>query len=230
MKKTGVLALVAAGALACPAVAQAHVSLHPNTVPTGSFATLDIRVPNEETRANTAKLVVQMPPGFTDASIGDVPGWTAKVATHKLAKPVKTDDGLQTEGVSKITWIGTGSLGKIPPRDFQSFPISVEIPGKPGSVLTFKTLQYYDSGKIVRWIGPPDSETPAPTVDVTAPGGVLEDVAGGEAGPAGVGPTASTTDSSDGGSSDTLAIIALIVGALGLVAGGAALIRGRAAG
>jgi uncharacterized protein YcnI len=33
-------------ALLAPAAAQAHVSLHPNEVPVGSFATLDIRVPN----------------------------------------------------------------------------------------------------------------------------------------------------------------------------------------
>ncbi len=50
------------------ATAQAHVSLHPNEVPVGSFATLDIRVPNEMEGANTVKLAVQFPPGFLDVS------------------------------------------------------------------------------------------------------------------------------------------------------------------
>jgi len=42
--------LILAGALlafAVPASAQAHVSLHPNTLPTGSGPTVDVRVPNE---------------------------------------------------------------------------------------------------------------------------------------------------------------------------------------
>lgn len=219
-------------ALLLPASALAHVSIHPNTVPTGAFATLEFRVPNEMENSNTVKLAVQLPPGFIDATPEYMPGWSSKVKLAKLAKPVKTDDGLQTEQVSEIIWTGSGSQGKIPPGDFLNFPISVSMPGKAGQVLTFKALQYYDNGQVVRWIGPPSSDSPAPTVDITAAGGVIEDVAGGEAGPAGKGPTgtASATESSSGGSngaSKGLAITALIVGALGLIAGGAALLRGR---
>ena len=36
--------------------------------------------------------------------------------------------------------------------------------GKPGDKLTFKALQTYDDGEIVRWIGPEDADEPAPTV------------------------------------------------------------------
>jgi hypothetical protein len=39
-----------------PAVAQAHVSLHPNAIPAGSFATTNIRVPNEEAHASTTSV------------------------------------------------------------------------------------------------------------------------------------------------------------------------------
>ncbi len=229
MKLRRVVAPTIAILAAVPATAVAHVSLHPNTVPTGSFATLGIRVPSELEKTSTDKIVVQMPPGFIDASTQAIPGWSATEKTTKLAKPVKTDDGVETEQVSQITWTGHGPLGKIPSGEFQTFPISVEIPGKAGSVLSFKTLQYYDNGKVVRWIGPPDSDTPAPTVDVTAAGGVLEDVAGGEAGPAGSAPTATPAPTaetaSSGGSDHTLAIIALIVGAVGVAVGATALRR-----
>jgi uncharacterized protein YcnI len=221
--------------LALPGIAQAHVSLHPNEVPAGSFATLDIRVPNETDNANTVKLAVQVPPGFLDVSTEYMPGWTAKVLTGKLAKPVQTADGEVTEQVREVIWTGDGKQGVIPPGQFLNFPISTEIPGKEGEELTFKALQYYDNGEVVRWIGGPGSEEPAPKIDVTAPGGVLQDVAGSETAPpapessSAGGETEATGNSASGDSaSKGLGIAALIVGALGLLAGCAALIRSRA--
>jgi uncharacterized protein len=218
-------------ALLAPAAARAHVSLHPNEVPTGSFATLGIRVPNEMEKANTVKLAVQVPPGFLDISTEYMPGWTSKVLTGKLAKPVQTSDGEVTEQVREIIWTGHGTQGLIPPGQFLNFPISTEIPGKAGEVLAFKVLQYYDNGEVIRWIGSPNSETPAPQIDVTAEGGVLQDVAGSETAP----PSPSAKPSEEGeassGSSDSaskgLGIAALILGALGLIAGGTALVRSR---
>ncbi len=212
------------------ASAEAHVSLHPNELPAGANATLDIRVPNETDNANTTKLAVQVPPGFLDISTEPIPGWTAKVLTRKLAKPVKTEDGTTSEEVREIIWTGNGQEGKIPPGGFQNFPILTEIPDdQPGKVLTFKTVQYYDKAPTVRWIGPPDSEHPAPTIDVTAAKGTLQDVAGTEAGPPppGQGTTAQSSSSGGDKASKGLGIAALILGALGLVAGGAALVRSR---
>jgi uncharacterized protein YcnI len=231
MKAKITFALLGVLALALPGAAQAHVSLHPNEVPAGSFATLDIRVPNEAESASTVKLAVQVPPRFLDISTEYMPGWSAKVLTSKLAKPVQTDDGEVTEGVREIVWTGSGAQGRIPPGQFVNFPISTEIPGKAGEELTFKVLQYYDNGEVVRWIGSPDSETPAPQIDVTAAGGVLQDVAGSETAPPSA--TAEATEGEATGSnsgnsaSKGLGIAALIVGALGLVAGGAALVRSR---
>ena len=122
--------VVAALALLAPATAQAHVSLHPNEVPVGSFATLGIRVPNEMESANTTKLAVQFPPGFLDVATEYMPGWSAEVKTSKLAKPVQTDDGEVTEQVREVIWTGDGKQGLIPPGQFLNFPISTEIPGK----------------------------------------------------------------------------------------------------
>jgi periplasmic copper chaperone A len=224
-------ALLGALALALPSAVQAHVSLHPNEVPAGSFATLDIRVPNEMESANTVKLAVQVPPGFLDVSTAYMPGWSAKVLTSKLAKPIQTDDGEVTEQVREIVWTGSGAQGRIPPGQFLNFPISTEIPGKAGEELTFKVLQYYDNGKVVRWIGGSNSEEPAPQIDVTAEGGVLQDVAGSETAPPSPGAEPAVGGTGSGGSSDGaskgLGIVALIVGALGLAVGGVALVRSR---
>lgn len=221
-------------ALALPALTQAHVSLHPNEVPAGSFATLGIRVPNETDNANTVKVAVQFPPGFTDVSPEFMPGWTPKVVSAKLAKPIHTDDGEVTEGVREIIWTAAGKGSAIPPGQFLDFPISTEIPGKEGEELAFKTLQFYDNGEVVRWIGGPSSEEPAPQIDVTAPGGVLQDVAGSETAPpsptalSGGGEAETTaTASTSNCASKGLGIAALIVGALGLLAGGVALVRTR---
>jgi uncharacterized protein len=241
------IALAAAGALALPSAAQAHVSLHPNEVPVGSFATLGLRVPSESDTAHTVKVQVQVPPGFTDVSPEALPGWDVKVTTEKLAKPVESDDGPITEGVKEIEWTPSSGSQGIPPGQFQTFPISTEIPGKAGQELTFKVLQTYSDGEVARWIGGPESESPAPSIDVTAEGGVLQDVAGTEAEPPSPGEapvagaasqgeaakiavgtgTRSSSDSSSGGASKGLAIAALVVGALGLLAGGAALVAAR---
>jgi uncharacterized protein DUF1775 len=93
----------------------------------------------------------------------------------------------------------------------------VQIPGEAGDSLTFKALQTYENGEVVRWIGAPDSEEPAPQVAVTA----SEVHGGGASGD----DEAESEGSDDGG--DGLAIAALIVGILALLVGGAALARSR---
>jgi periplasmic copper chaperone A len=98
--------------------------------------------------------------------------------------------------------------------------VSLQMPDKAGTTLTFKAIQAYDNGKVTRWIGPPDAEEPAPQVEVTAAEGQTASAT----------PTTSTSKESDDSDSNTVAVIALIVGALGLLAGaGAWLTRRRAA-
>lgn len=207
--------------LALAPVASAHVTLQPSEVPAGGFTRLDVRVPTERDDASTTKVAVQFPPGFTTVSTEPVPGWTAKVTRAKLAKPQVNDEGEKiTDRVDTVTWTAAGGQG-IGPGQFQDFGMSVAIPDKAGSALTFKAVQTYSSGEVVRWIGPPDSESPAPQVQLAA----AEDEGGGAAPAAAEEPDSG--DGGDGGGSDTLSIIALIVGIAGLAAGVAALLRGR---
>jgi uncharacterized protein YcnI len=226
---------VAASVIAFPAVAQAHVSLHPNAIPAGSFVTTNIRVPNEETSASTTVVAIKLPEGVLSALGAPPAGWTFKATTKKLAKPIKTDDGLVTTETTEVRFSG----GKILPSGFQSFPLTLSIPdsAKAGDVLSFPTVQTYSNGKVVRWIGAADSEMPAPTVDITAAGGALLDVTGGDAGPPATLPANLTGDSTSAAAapaatvvkkeSSGLAVVALIVGALGLLLGGAALATRR---
>jgi uncharacterized protein YcnI len=209
--------VAATAVLVLPAVANAHVTLQPSEAPAKGFVVENVRVPNEQDSANTTKVAVEFPPGFAEVSFEPVPGWRVNVKRTKLAQPITTDEGDKlTEQVAEVTWSG----GKIAPGEFQDFPVSLQMPDKPGTALTFKAVQTYDNGDITRWIGPPDAEEPAPQVKVAAAEG----------------DTASSTpasSSSDSGSGDddskTLAIIALIVGGLGLLTGGAALLTRRRA-
>ena len=161
------IALVTAiAAASLPAVAPAHVTLQPNEVPAGGFKRLDVRVPNERDDASTKKVQVQFPAGFLSVSYQPVPGWSAKVKLAKLDKPVEFFGEERTERVDTITFSTAGK--GIAPGQFQDFGISVAVPDKAGSTLTFKAIQTYSGGEVVRWIGAPDSEQPAPQVKLVA--------------------------------------------------------------
>ncbi len=211
MKKTIAIACLML-ALAAPAVAQAHITLQPEEVPAGGFTRLDVRVPNERDNASTEKVALQFPDGFTTVSTEPVPGWRVKVTKSKLAQPEVNEEGEEiTDRVDTITWTGDGTQGRIRPGEFQDFGLSVAVPDEPNTALTFKALQTYSNGEIVRWIGPPDAEEPAPRVRLTA-----ETQA---APPA----QADSGDEDEGGAPTWLAVLAVVLGGLGLVAGVGAL-------
>jgi uncharacterized protein YcnI len=218
MKLKTTLALFAVLALAMPASAGAHVTLQPEEAAAGDFTVLDVRVPNERDDAVTTKIDVQLPAGFVFASYQAVPGWSVEVKMQKLAKPLQTDDGPVSSEVREMVWTADSDKAGIQPGQFQDFPISVQIPGEAGDTLTFKAIQTYDNGEVVRWIGAPESEEPAPQVAVTE---------GSESHHG----TAATSEPAESEHSDSaskgLGIAALILGALGLLAGGAALVRSR---
>ncbi len=169
---TLVIGLVAVGAAA------AHVTVHPNALPSGGFTVVNVQVPNEVDAASTVKVDVKLPNGIFFLSTQPIPGWTAKVSVTKLAKPVKVFDDLSTQQVSRVVWTAkAGTLGK---GQFQSFPMSLLVPkAAKGTVLTFKAVQTYSNGKVVRWIGAPSADTPAPQVLITAAGSPLQDYPGG---------------------------------------------------
>lgn len=175
MRRTLIVAAVAAASLAFAGLAQAHVTLHPNALPSGGYVVVDIRVPNERPTANTTKVDVQFPSGFYSVSTEAVPGWKATVEYRKLAKPITVNGQTQSQEVDQVIY-----TGKLPPSQFVEFPISVAMPkAKAGTILTFKALQTYSNGEIVRWIGPPGADTPAPQVKVTSADSPVADYPGG---------------------------------------------------
>jgi uncharacterized protein YcnI len=225
------------GVLLIPVGAQAHISLHPNTIPAGAFTTLDVRVPGEQEGAYVTKLDVLFPAGFTGVDYENVAGWSTKVIETRLATPIKEDGETIDMEVSQIVWTWVGPLGKVNNGQFINFPLSLAIPDDAaGRALEFRTVQTYSNGQVVHWISPSlEAEHPAPRINITVKGGVVQEVAGDEAGPtAGEIPgtraaatSGTTTSSGTSGASQGLAVAALIVGALGLLAGLGALVSAR---
>jgi uncharacterized protein YcnI len=226
-----VIALATAALLVAPALAAAHISLHPNEIPAGAFVTVDVRVPGEQPGAYAYKVAMQMPPGFTDVDVANIPGWSAKETVTTLKTPLQTPDGPVNQVVSQITWTGDRSaLGRLENGYFAQFPIDITIPANlAGHSLTFKTVEFYSNGQNAYWIGPPSASYPAPTINITKAGGVIEDVAGNEAGPTpGFVPTGqATATAAPSSNSDTLAIVAVVLAALALALAGASATRGR---
>jgi uncharacterized protein YcnI len=232
MKRTAA-GIAAIFTLTLSASAQAHISLHPNTIPAGAFATLDLRVPGEQVGAYVKRVDMLLPPGFTSAEYENVPGWTVKVVDERLTTPIQTDEGPVDEEVSQLIWTWTGPLGRVDDNQFVELPVSLAIPDDlAGQALRFKTVQSYSNGQVVHWIDTSlDAEHPAPTVNITARGGAIQDVAGKEAGPEpGQGaspPSAQPAAKTSGGASQGLGIAALVLGALGLLTGLVALALAR---
>jgi uncharacterized protein YcnI len=237
MRAKKITLLVAFVALVAPSAASAHISLHPNTIPAGAFATLDVRVPGEQEGAHIKKVDVLFPQGFTGVDFENVPGWSTKVIETKLATPIKEDGETIDTEVSQIAWTWVGPLGKVDNGQFIQFPLSLAIPDNTaGRALEFRTVQTYSNGQVVHWIDPSlEAEHPSPRINVIAKGGLIEDIAGGEAGPrAGQtsgSPSASTPSpaaaKTSSGASLGLGIAALIVGALALIVGVGALASSR---
>jgi uncharacterized protein YcnI len=179
---------VAAVALALVGVAQAHVTVHPNALPAGGFTVININVPNERDNASTTKIDVQFPARLFSASTGALPGWRGRVITKKLSKPVQIEPGFSVSSrIDRVVFSG----GRIGPGQFLSFPVSILVPdGKPGTLLTFKALQTYSNGEVVRWIGNPSADEPAPQVALRAANSpVLDYPAGASAAKQGLGRT-----------------------------------------
>ncbi len=230
--RRSILAAAAAALLLAPAAAQAHVTVQPDTAPAGGFTRLDVRVPNERDDAGTTKVDVQLPPGFIAASYEPVPGWKVEVTRSKADEPIDTGEGLKSDTqVSRITWTGDGKAGRVAPGEFQDFGLSLKMPeGKAGDKLTFKALQTYDDGQVVRWIGPEDADEPAPVVtleDGSAGGGHGAPAATTGSGSQQSSPGAPAASAGDEGGSAPLSIVAVVLGALALIAALAALAAAR---
>jgi uncharacterized protein YcnI len=158
MKKLFVAAVAAAIVVGPVTGALAHVTVQPREAIAGGFQTFVIQVPNERDDAATTKIEVQFPPVFASVSFQPKPGWNVDIETVTFDEPIEAFGEEVTEGVGTVTISG----GRIEPHQFETFPFSVG--PLPEGDLEFKAIQTYEGGEVVRWVGPADSDEPAPHV------------------------------------------------------------------
>jgi uncharacterized protein YcnI len=211
--RTALIIAVAAVSLVATPVAAAHVTLNPGEWEAGGFARFAVRVPNESDDAATTRVTVRFPEQVISARFQPVEGWNRTVKMAKLDEPIDDEGEQITERIDTVTWSG----GRIRADEFQEFGMSFQVPEEqPGTELAFPSVQTYSDGEVVRWIGPPDADEPAPIVTVTEPAAEEGEAPAATATPAqGAGAGGEEED----GGSDTLAIVALVVAVAGLATG-----------
>ena len=211
--RTRVAACIVVGAVALPATANAHVTINPGEWEAGGFARFAVRVPNERDNADTTRVTMRLPENVVSASFQPVEGWKRTVQMEQLDEPIE-EEGEEpiTERLATVTWSG----GRIRPGEFQEFGVSFQVPEDAvGEPLAFPSIQRYSDGEVVRWIGPEDADSPAPTVEVLP---AAEEDAEPASTPAPEA-TPASDEASSGDDATGRANLALGVGIVGLVAG-----------
>lgn len=142
--------LVAAAALVSAAVASAHAHVSPPIVVKGESQVFTLAVPTEKENAQTTKIELTPPDGFSIDSFIDSPGWKRTVQ--------QTGSG-EDAVITKVTWDG----GKVPTGEATGFSFL----GRADSAktYTFGVRQTYSDGSVVDWTGPESSDTPAPALE-----------------------------------------------------------------
>ncbi|MBI3257565.1 MAG: DUF1775 domain-containing protein, partial [Actinobacteria bacterium] len=128
-----------------------------------------------------------------------------------------------SEVVSAVTWTADTPEDAIKPGEFDEFNISLGPLPSDVDTLTFKALQTYANGEVVRWIeaartDDAEPERPAPVLMLTAPT-ELDAI-----------PTQQETPAvtkSDLDDARTLGTVGIVVGALGLLTGITAVVAAR---
>ncbi|MEO6504410.1 MAG: YcnI family protein [Terrimesophilobacter sp.] len=152
-------------ALALPLSASAHVTVAPNIATAGSYALIDVKVPNESATAKTNKIELSLPADtpFTSVSYVPVAGWDAQLVSTTLPKPVTMDGNEVTDAVTSVVW--TAQPGhEIVSGQLQVFQLSLGRVPDAGSV-DFPTLQTYTDGTVTKWVDTAKgAEHPAPVL------------------------------------------------------------------
>ncbi len=153
--------------------ALAHVSVNPSTASQGGFSALTFRVPNEDAAASTTTVQVVFPEDAPVASVSvkPVPGWSYAVHRRTLDTPIDNHGEAISEVVSDIEWTAASEENAVQPGEYQDFAVSVG-PLPETETMTFKALQTYSDGEVVRWIetsepGQAEPAKPAPILQLT---------------------------------------------------------------
>jgi len=225
----GVLALTAG-------IAGAHVTIGDEDQVAGAYTVLTVSVPHGCEESPTTRIRIQMPEEIPAVTPTVNPNWDVEVTTTALAEPIDIGHGtMVSERESEVVYTAKTPLDA-GLRD--SMELSLQVPeAAAGKTLYFPIIQECTEGESA-WIEiPNDGEDgeelakPAPAIVVSAAAeGGGHGAADGEATEVSASaetvaaaPVAATTESSSNG----IAIAGVVLGALGIILGGAALAASR---
>jgi len=157
-------------------LAHAHVTIDPPSAAAGAYQRLAFRVGHGCEGSATTSITVQIPEGVLGAKPMPKPGWTIAITEGKLATPVQSHGKTVTTRVAELSWRG----GPLPDAYYDEFVMQVKLPDAPGRY-PFKVAQVCEKGR-VDWTATPaagtHADTPAPVLEVLAPGGDMSGMAG----------------------------------------------------
>lgn len=229
LKKLAAGFVGAAALVAFASPAAAHVTVSPGEASADGFATVTFTVGHGCEDSPTTSVSVTIPDGIDATTPGVNPGWAIERETAPLDDADASGEPDEaTERVATVTW--TAEPGNALPSDeLTFFAMSVRMPDDAGETLYFPVVQTCEEGT-ARWIeipeGDDEPEFPAPGVVLTASTGGHGGGDASETEDENV-DTSSLATSSDVDGIRTLAIVAIAVGAVGIVLGVIALLTRR---
>jgi len=158
--------VVAAGAeLVAATCAAAHVDITPRQIPPQKLARLTVTVENERVRASTVKVAIKLPSNLIVVRFEPKPGWRRTTTIRPLARPLRINGQTIRRRAEIVTWVAR-KRGFGPGHVRSAFRLRAVARTRAGRTLAFPTVQTYSNGEITRWIGSPDSDTPAARVTI----------------------------------------------------------------
>jgi uncharacterized protein YcnI len=208
--------------LALGGPAAAHVGVDKNEIVAGASTTLSFSISHGCGDSPTTSMRFQIPEGVNNAMPQVHPGWEIEVERAELPEPIESAHGDPITDRPAVISFTAGAGNAVPNGQRDTFSITFTAPETTGA-LSFPVIQGCEDG-VNEWIEAWDGtgtepESPAPYVMVVA----AESEGGG-------GEVAAPSNGDGGGSSDALAIVGIVVGAVGLVVAVVALTRTRSRG
>lgn len=192
------------------ATAWAHVTIDEPDHVAGAYTLLTFGVPHGCSGSSTIEVRIQIPVEVPQVTPTVNPNWNVAKVMENLDNPIDGGHGVQlTERVAEVVYSAKTPL----PDDLRDrFELSLKTPDAPGATLYFPVVQICEEGETA-WVEVPTDAVPASELEEPAPSITL---------------VAADRDSSNGsGTSNGLAVVALIVGVIGVVVGGTSLVLGR---
>jgi uncharacterized protein YcnI len=144
-----VSALLAATVVAASVAtgARAHAIVRPSESRPAELQQYTLTVPTERD-VPTVSVAMKVPTGIDFFVVQETPGWRTQL--------------VRVSGrVDQVRWIG----GSLRPGFFATFRFIARNP-IIAEAISWRIVQHYGDGKVVRWIGPAESDTPAATTKI----------------------------------------------------------------